>query len=113
MGGHDAWQADRAQRSSHGGHDDDGYYGVSGDDEADAAWWEGFYDADEASPRSGYSDYHDGTVGRRGYGNRQLHWHHENNEAAAEDEGPWDAWAEEAEQSGYFVDEDAIDGFFA
>jgi hypothetical protein len=112
VGGHDAWLADRAQRDSTHHDHDNGYYG---DEEADAAWWEGFYEADEASPRSGYSDYRDGTVGSRGrasYGNRQLHWHNHNDAAEAEDEGPWDQWAEEAAQSGYFVDDDAIDGFF-
>lgn len=112
--GHSALLADdRDQR------DKNGYYGASDDGEANAAWWEGFYDADEATPRSGYSDFRDGTVGSRGrgsyYGNRQLHWHHNNNDVGrVEDVGPWDRWADREEAAGYyyFVEDDDIDEFF-
>lgn len=77
------------------------------------AW--GFYD--EAAPRSGYADYRDGTVGSRGgrasYGDRRLHWRHHHDDDEAEDAGgPWDAWADRAEASGYFVDDEAVEDFF-
>lgn len=117
---HDAWLADRAHHDLRGagasGGGSRGYYGAADDEEVADAW--GFYDyADEAVPRSGYSDYRDGTVGSRGrasyYGNRRLHWHHHNDDAAeAEDVGPWDAWADRAESSGYFVDDEAVEDFF-